>query len=68
MYDSPKPYEAPKLERLGTFRDITMAGGCMAMADAANPYHRYDPNYSGCPTTEWRTRETASHTPPLAHE
>jgi hypothetical protein len=51
MYDSPKPYEAPKLERLGTFRDITLAGGCMAMADAANPYHRYDPNYSGCPMT-----------------
>lgn len=35
-------YEAPKLERLGTFREITRAGGCLAMADGANPYHRYD--------------------------
>lgn len=51
MYDSQKRYEAPKLERLGTFRDITLAGGCTAMADAVNPYHRYDPNYSGCPMT-----------------
>ena len=44
-------YEKPKLERIGTMRDITRAGGCMAMADAANPYHCYDPNYSGCPMT-----------------
>ena len=51
MYDSHNEYEAPKLERLGTFRDITRAGGCMAMADGANPYHRYDPNNSGCPMT-----------------
>ena len=44
-------YEKPKLERIGTIRDITRAGGCTAMADAANPYHRYDPNWSGCPMT-----------------
>lgn len=42
-------YEKPILKREGTLREITLSGGCMAMADAANPYHRYDPNYSGCP-------------------
>ena len=36
-------YESPRLERLGTFREITrMAGGCLAFADGVNPYHRYD--------------------------
>ena len=35
-------YEAPKLERLGTLRELTRAGGCLAFADGANPYHRYD--------------------------
>ena len=35
-------YSKPKLERLGTFREITLAGGCVALADGANPYHRYD--------------------------
>jgi hypothetical protein len=34
-------YEAPKLERLGTFREITLAGGAFVNADATNPYHRY---------------------------
>lgn len=42
-------YESPKLERLGTMRDRTRAGGCMAMADGANPYHRYDPGNQSCP-------------------
>lgn len=42
-------WQKPVLEKLGTFRDITKSGGCMAMADGVNPYHRYDPNYSGCP-------------------
>ena len=41
-------YEKPKLERLGTFREITLAGGCLAMADGVNPYHRYDPAGGGC--------------------
>lgn len=36
-------YEAPKLERLGTFREITLAGGDFNPGDAANPYHRYFP-------------------------
>lgn len=36
-------YVKPKLERIGTMRELTlMAGGCVAMADGANPYHRYD--------------------------
>ena len=35
-------YAKPALERLGTLREITRAGGCLAMADGANPYHRYD--------------------------
>ena len=34
-------YTAPKLERLGTLRDLTLAGGDFAQADAVNPYHRY---------------------------
>jgi hypothetical protein len=34
-------YEAPKLERLGTFRDVTLAGGAFLNGDGANPYHRY---------------------------
>ena len=41
-------YEKPKLERLGTFREITLAGGCLAMADGVNPYQRYDPAGGGC--------------------
>lgn len=44
-------YETPKLERLGTLREITRAGGCWATADGANPYHRYDPGNQSCPTT-----------------
>ena len=31
----------PKLERLGTLRDLTLAGGEFATGDGANPYHRY---------------------------
>ena len=34
-------YKAPKLERLGTLRDLTQAGGEFATGDGANPYHRY---------------------------
>jgi hypothetical protein len=36
-------YQAPKLERLGTFRQITLAGGDQACGDGTNPYHRYAP-------------------------
>ena len=44
--DTPSPregfmYQAPKLERLGTFREVTRAGGEFLAADATNPYHRY---------------------------
>ena len=42
-------YVAPKLERLGTFRDLTGAGGCIAAADATNPWHRYDFSNQSCP-------------------
>jgi hypothetical protein len=35
-------YEAPKLERLGTVRDLTQAGGGFVAGDGVNPYHRYD--------------------------
>jgi hypothetical protein len=34
-------YEAPKLERLGTLREVTLSGGSVSAADAANPFHRY---------------------------
>ena len=34
-------YEAPKLEKFGTFRELTLAGGSTSAADATNPYHRY---------------------------
>jgi hypothetical protein len=34
-------YAAPKLERLGTLRDLTLAGGEFSAGDGANPYHRY---------------------------
>jgi len=34
-------YQSPKLERLGTFREVTLAGGDVLSADASNPYHRY---------------------------
>ena len=36
-------YQAPKLERLGTFREVTLAGGDFNPGDGANPYHRYSP-------------------------
>lgn len=42
-------YEKPKLERLGTFRDITKAGGCVRAADGVNPYHRYGEGDASCP-------------------
>ena len=35
-------YSAPKLERLGTFREVTLSGGEVCQADAVNPFHRYD--------------------------
>lgn len=35
-------YQAPKLERLGTLRELTLAGGAFLAADPANPYHRYN--------------------------
>ena len=35
-------YQAPKLERLGTMRELTRAGGAFSQADATNPFHRYD--------------------------
>jgi len=36
-------YETPKLERLGTVRELTRAGGANTPGDGANPYHRYGP-------------------------
>jgi hypothetical protein len=36
-------YEAPRLVRIGTLRDLTQAGGDFSPGDAANPYHRYSP-------------------------
>lgn len=42
-------YDKPLLERLGTFREITQSGGCLAAADGTNPYHRYDPGNQSCP-------------------
>lgn len=41
-------YEKPKLERLGTFREVTLAGGCLALSDGVNPYHRYNPEGATC--------------------
>ena len=41
-------YEKPKLERLGTVREATLAGGCLAFADGVNPYHRYNPEGATC--------------------
>lgn len=35
-------YQAPKLARLGTLRELTLAGGGVLAADSANPYHRYN--------------------------
>jgi len=34
-------YEKPKLECLGTLRELTLAGGANVPGDAVNPYHRY---------------------------
>jgi hypothetical protein len=39
-------YQAPKLERLGTFREVTLAGGDFNPGDGGNPYHRYAPEIS----------------------
>lgn len=36
-------YEKPKLERMGTLRELTLAGGEFTPGDSANPYHRYAP-------------------------
>jgi hypothetical protein len=41
-------YEKPVLKREGTVREITLAGGCTAMADGVNPYHRYNPEGATC--------------------
>lgn len=46
--DEPTPYQKPALEKLGSLRDLTQAGGCFAVADGANPYHRYDPAGNTC--------------------
>ena len=34
-------YETPRLEWLGTVREMTRAGGMVEAGDAANPFHRY---------------------------
>jgi hypothetical protein len=34
-------YETPRLERLGTLRELTLAGWTVEGGDAANPFHRY---------------------------
>ena len=36
-------YQAPKLERLGTFREVTLDGGEFNPGDGVNVYHRYAP-------------------------
>ena len=36
-------YEKPKLECLGTLRELTLAGGANVPGDGVNPYHRYGP-------------------------
>ena len=36
-------YEAPKLERLGTFRELTLAVGAFNPGDGVNPFRRYAP-------------------------
>jgi hypothetical protein len=36
-------YQTPKLERLGSFREITQAGGDFTPGDGANAFHRYAP-------------------------
>lgn len=41
LYPGVAVYETPKLERLGTLRELTLAGGEFAAGDGANPYHRY---------------------------
>ena len=34
-------YTKPTLERLGTFREVTLGGGQFDCSDGANPYARY---------------------------
>ena len=41
-------YEKPMLVRYGTLRELTLAGGCLAFADGASPYHRYNPEGATC--------------------
>jgi hypothetical protein len=36
-------YQSPKLERLGTFREVTLSGETFLCGDGASPYHRYAP-------------------------
>jgi len=36
-------YKAPKLERLGTLREVTLAGGDFTPGDGGNAFHRYAP-------------------------
>ena len=33
-------YEAPKLEKFGSFRELTLSGAILAPGDMS-PYHRY---------------------------
>jgi len=63
-------YERPTLERLGTLRELTRAGGANTPGDGANPYHRYGPSdldageadaspvqlWSACPTPKKPTK------------
>jgi hypothetical protein len=41
--DKSATYTAPKLERIGTFRELTMGGGQFNPGDGTQAYHRYDP-------------------------
>ena len=41
LHNGGRMYETPKLERLGTLRELTLAGGANTPGDGANPYHRY---------------------------
>jgi hypothetical protein len=36
-------YQAPKLERLGSFREVTLGGGDFNPGDGTNAFHRYAP-------------------------
>lgn len=36
-------YAAPTLERIGSFRELTMGGGNFNPGDGTQAFHRYDP-------------------------